>query len=64
MGIKNSEFHADFKCVENVSKKCTQKNVSAKQIATNMSRSEKSVYFRHFLRMEFFSTFSKDLKLA
>jgi hypothetical protein len=29
---KNAEFHADFESVEKVVKKCTKKNLQAKQV--------------------------------
>ncbi len=40
---KNAEFHADFKSVEKVFKKCTKKDIS-KTSLTNMSKSGKSAY--------------------
>jgi hypothetical protein len=44
--LKNAEPHADFESVEKVVKKCTKK-VKSKTSLTNMSKSEKSAYFRH-----------------
>jgi hypothetical protein len=43
---KNAEFHADFKSVEKVFKKCTKK-AKSKTILMNMSKSRKSAYFHH-----------------
>jgi hypothetical protein len=45
-GIKNAEFHADFKSVKKVFKKCTKK-VIRKTSLTNISKNGKSAYFRH-----------------
>ncbi len=66
---KNAEFHADFESVEKVVKKCTQKTILSKTSLTNMSKSEKSAYFRHifvknFFLVHFFKTFSTDSKSA
>jgi hypothetical protein len=66
---KNAEFHADFESVEKVVKKCTKKKVISKTSLTNMSKSEKSAFFRHvfannFFLKHFFNTFSTDSKLS
>jgi hypothetical protein len=50
---KNAEFHADFESVEKVLKKCTKK-VTGKTSLTNMSKSEKSAFFRHVFANNFF----------
>ena len=50
---KNAEFHADFESVEKVVKKCTKKVIS-KTSWTNISKSEKSAYFRHVFANNFF----------
>ncbi len=44
-GVKNAEFHADFQSVEKVVKNAHKKVIS-KTSLTNMSKSEKSAYFR------------------
>jgi hypothetical protein len=60
--IKNAEFHDNFKSVEKVFKKCTQK-VMSKTNLTNMSKRGKSAYFRHILLITFFwYIFGRDLK--
>ncbi len=64
---KNAEFHADFESVEKVEKKCNHKKITSKTSLTNMSKSEKSAYFRYvfannFLWVHFFKTFSTDSK--
>ncbi len=61
---KNAEFHADFESVEKFVNNA-QKKVISKTSLTNMSKSEKSAYFRHvfannFFLMRFFKTFSTD----
>jgi hypothetical protein len=45
-GIKNAEFHADFKSVEKVLKN-SPKKVTSKTSLTNMCKSGKSAYFCH-----------------
>ncbi len=65
---KNAEFHADFESVEKIAKKCTKKVIS-KTSLKNMSKSEKSAFFRHVFAnnlflVHFFKTFSTDLKSA
>jgi hypothetical protein len=65
---KNAELHADFESVEKVVKKCAKKVIS-KTSLTNMSKSEKSAYFRHvfannFLLVHFLKPFSTDSKSA
>jgi hypothetical protein len=65
---KNAEFHADFESVEKVVKNAPKKVIS-KTSLTNMSKSEKSAYFRHvfannFILVRFFKTFSMDSKSA
>ncbi len=67
--LKNAEFHADFESVGKVVKKCTKKKVISKTSLTNMSKSEKSAFFRHvfannFFFGTFFKTFSTDSKSA
>jgi hypothetical protein len=57
---KNAEFHADFESAE---------KVAPKKSLTNMSKSEKSVFFRHvfannFFLVHFFKTFLTDSKSA
>jgi hypothetical protein len=49
-GLKNAEFHADFKSVEKVFKNAPEK-VMSKTSLTNMSKSGKSAYFRHVFAM-------------
>ena len=66
---KNAEFHADFESVEQVVKKCAKKKVISKTSLTNMSKSEKSAFFRHvfannFFFKQIFNTFSTDSKSA
>jgi hypothetical protein len=51
---KNAEFDADFESVEKVVKKCTKKKVISKTSLTNMSKSEKSAFFRHIFAYNFF----------
>ncbi len=68
MVSKNAEFHADFESVEKVVQKCNKKVIS-KTSLTNMSKSEKSAFFRHvfannFFLVHFFKTFPTDLKSA
>ncbi len=63
---KNAEFHTAFESVEKAVKKWTKK-VIGKTSLTNMSKSEKSAYFRHvfannFFKMQFFKTFPTDSK--
>jgi hypothetical protein len=63
---KNAEFHADFEYVEKVVQKMHRKKVISKTSLTNMSKSEKSAFFRHvfannFFLVHFFKTFSTDL---
>ena len=63
---KNAEFYTDFESVEKVVKKCAKKVIS-KTSLTNMSKSEKSAFFRqvfanNFFSVHFFKTFSTDLK--
>jgi hypothetical protein len=65
---KNAEFHADSESVEKVVKNA-HKKVRSKTSLTNMSKSEKSAYFRHvfanyFFLVRFFKTFSTDSKSA
>jgi hypothetical protein len=65
---KNAEFHADFKSIGKVFKKCTKKVIS-KTSLTNMSKRGKNAYFRHvfaniFLMVHFLKTFSTDLTSA
>jgi hypothetical protein len=60
---KNAEFHAE-KLLQNA-----QKKVISKTSLTNMSKSEKSAYFRHifannFFLVRFFKTFLTDSKSA
>jgi hypothetical protein len=50
---KNAEFHADFESVEKVVKNA-QKKVISKTSLTNMSKSEKSAFFRHVFANNFF----------
>jgi hypothetical protein len=59
-GIKNAEFHADFKSVGKVLRKCTKKVIS-KTSLMNMSKSGKSAYFCHVFAN---SNLSTDLKSA
>jgi hypothetical protein len=66
---KNAEFHADFESVEKVKRKNAPKKVISKTSLTNMSKSEKSAYFRHgfannFFLVHFFKPFSTDSKSA
>ncbi len=66
---KNAEFHADFEFFEKVLKKTHTKKVISKTSLMNMSKSEKSAYFRHvftnnFFFVCFFKTFSPDSKSA
>jgi hypothetical protein len=66
---KKAEFHADSESVEKVVKKCTQKKVISKTSLANMSKSEKSAFFRHvfannFFLVHLFKTFSTDSKSA
>jgi hypothetical protein len=49
-GVKNAEFHADF---ESVVKKCTKKVISKTNL-TNMSKREKSAFFRLVFANNFF----------
>ncbi len=58
-GIKNAEFHADFKSVENFFKKFTKKVVS-KISLTNTSKRRKSAYFHHIFADNIFGTFLKN----
>jgi hypothetical protein len=51
---KNAEFCADFESVEKVVKKCAKKEVISKTSLTNMSKSEKSAFFRHVFANNFF----------
>jgi hypothetical protein len=51
---KNAEFDADFESVEKVVKKMHQKKVISKTSLTNMSKSEKSAFFRHVFANNFF----------
>ncbi len=56
--FKNAEFHADFESVEKVVN--AQKKVTSKTSLTNMSKSEKSAYFRHVFANNLFGfIFSK-----
>jgi hypothetical protein len=49
--VKNAGFHADFKSVEKVVKKCTKK-VLSKTSLMNMSKSENSAFFCvHFFKL-------------
>ncbi len=64
----NAEFHADFKSVEKLVKNAPKKVIN-KTSLTNMSKSEKSAFFRHvfannFYLVNFFKTFSTDSKSA
>ncbi len=43
---KNAEFHANFESVKKVVKNAPKK-VTSKTSLTNISKSEKSAYFRH-----------------
>jgi hypothetical protein len=65
---KHAEFHADFESVEKVVKNAPKK-VIRKTSLTNMSKSEKTAYFRHvfasnFFWVHFFKPFSTDSKSA
>jgi hypothetical protein len=58
---KNAEFHADFESVE--------KKVISKTSLTNMSKSEKSAFFRHvfadnFFLVHFFNGFEISVKFC
>jgi hypothetical protein len=60
--IKNAEFHADFKSIEKLVKKCTKKVIS-KTGLTDKSESEKSAYFCQVFSKSFFLVhFSKLFK--
>ncbi len=50
---KNAEFHADFESVEKIVKNAPKK-VTSKTSLTNMSKSDKSAYFRHVFRFFWF----------
>jgi hypothetical protein len=56
----NTEFHDDFKSVENFLKNAPKKVIS-KISLTNMSKGENISYFRHFFRC-IFKTFSTESK--
>ncbi len=65
---KNAKFHADFESVEKVVKNAPKKVIS-KTSLTNMSKSEKSAFFRHvfannFFVVHLFKVFSTDSKSA
>jgi hypothetical protein len=61
---KNADFHADFESAEKVVKNAPKK-VTSKTSLTNMSKSEKSAYFRHLFANNFFwVNFSTDSKSA
>ncbi len=50
---KNTEFHADFESVEKVVKKCTKKSYKQNKF-DEMSKSEKSAFFRQVFANNFF----------
>ena len=50
---KNAEFYADFKSVEKVLKNAHTKSLSITNLM-NISKSEKSAYFRHVFVNNFF----------
>jgi hypothetical protein len=60
--LKNAEFHADFKSVENSFKKIHEKIIS-KTSLTNMSKSGKVHIFVMFLPITFFCTFLKTFSM-
>jgi hypothetical protein len=65
---KNAEFHADFESVEKLLKNAPKKSYKQTSL-TNMSKSEKSAFFRHvfannFFFVNFLKTFSTDSKSA
>ncbi len=64
MVSKNAEFHADFKSVKKVLKNAHKKICKHKTSLRNVSKSEKSAYFSHVFKENFFKTFSTDLKSA
>ncbi len=51
--LKTAEFHADFESVEKLLKNAPKK-VIRKTSLTNLSKSEKSAYFRHVFANNFF----------
>ncbi len=59
IGIKNAEFHADFESIGKVEKNAPKK-VIGKTSLTNMSKSEKSAYFRHVFNNNFFGAFFQN----
>jgi hypothetical protein len=66
---KNAEFHSDFKSVEKVVKNAPKGKIISKTSLMNMSKSEKSAFFRHVFANNFFlkhfvNTFSTDSKSA
>jgi hypothetical protein len=62
---KNAEFHADFKSVEKVLKKCTKKKLLAKTWRKNaFTHVCQTCFAYNFFLVHFFTTFSPDSKSA
>jgi hypothetical protein len=67
-GVQKRRISRWFRICWKSFEKMHQKKVISKTILTNMSKSEKSAFFRHifgnnFFLVHFFKTFSRDLKL-